>query len=896
VTNDNHRSSDNSAVQDSEKPSGGGFFKKLFMLMAFGTLAGMVLGGALYWKFARDLPDIITPEDYRPDLVTQFIAVGPNPKSNEQGKVIAEFAKERRYLLPYEKIPQNVVHAFISAEDEKFFQHPGIDILGIIRAALADLKAGHRVQGGSTITQQVTKSLILSSEKTFSRKIKEIILARKLEQHLTKQQILYLYLNEIYLGHGAYGIEAASRQYFRKPASQMTLAEAAILAGMPQAPGKYSPLLNPKRAKERQTYVLHRMRESGYITDAQMNEAIAEPVRVYEAEDINDKYAPYLVEYIRKYIAEKYGDKALYEDGLTVTLPTSAELLMASRKSVQEGLESVDKRSGYRGPIQKLHDNEVSAYLEDLRAKLIQKKLESQVLTPDGRLDPTGALKLAGISTDEELLDVGETYQAVVTEVNDAKKLAEVHIGRIRAIMPFEKMKWARMALDPKNSATVGREPRFPSMVVKKNDVVLVKVASISNGIVTVGLEQEPLVQGALLSIEARSGYVLAMEGGYDFGKSEYNRAVQSARQPGSSFKPILYAAALERGFTPASIIVDSPIVYSDGDLGKWKPGNFEEKFYGDTTFRQALIHSRNVPTIKILQQVQIPYLINYAKRLGITSPLPSDLSISLGSAGISLLELTKVYSLFPRLGRKVEPIFFTKIADRDGKTLEEHLPEPLPATPKIAALDQPAPSASEAPTTGPSSGPAVQPVTQTNSQQGQPFVLPSYPPADDPDQLLDPRVAYVMTHLMKEVVAFGTGQDAQQLGRPAAGKTGTTSEYSDAWFMGFTPYVVTGAWVGYDNHRPIGHLETGARAALPIWLSFMRAATASYPPDDFQVPPGIVFASIDQHSGKVVSPDSLKAIKEAFIEGTEPKARSSGGRNSTEESGSSDFFKEDLE
>jgi penicillin-binding protein 1A len=867
------------------------FFRKLFLFMAFGTLVVLAIGGGLYWKFARDLPNIITPADYRPTLVTQLIAVGTNPKPNEQGTVIAEYTKERRYLLPYEKIPQNVVHAFISAEDEKFFQHPGIDVMGIIRATIANLRAGHTVQGGSTITQQVTKSLILSSEKTFSRKFKEVILARKLEQNLSKQQILYLYLNEIYLGHGAYGIEAASRTYFHKPAEKLTLAESAILAGMPQAPGKYSPLQNPKRAKERQVYVLHRMRENGYISDAQMNEAIADPVRVYEGSDINSKYAPYLAEYIRKYVMEKYGEKALYEDGLTILLPTTAQTVLAAKKSVEEGLESVDKRGGYRGPLQRLKPEEVDTVLEELRSKLVQKALESQILTPEGKLDPYGAMKVVGISSDEQLLSIGEKYQAVVTDVNDARKVAEVRIGKVAAIIPFEKMKWARLVLDPKNPTALGRDPKAPSSVLKKNDLILVKVLNIHDGVVTAGLEQEPLVQGALLSIEAQTGYVLAMHGGYEFGKSEYNRAVQAQRQPGSSFKPILYAAALEKGYTPASIIVDSPIVYSDGDLGKWKPANFEEKFYGDTTFRQALIHSRNVPTIKILQQVQIPYLLDYAKRLGITATLPADLSISLGSAAVSLLEMTKVYSLFPRLGRKVEPIFFTKITDRDGKVLEEHVPVPLPSTPKIAA-------ATTAPPTANANGqpnPAIS-VVPTTAEGKQPFALPSYPPADDPDQVMDPRVAYVMSHLMTEVVAFGTGQEAQQLGRPAAGKTGTTSEYSDAWFMGFTPYVVTGTWVGYDNHRSIGPLETGARAALPFWLSYMRNVTPAYPAEDFQVPPGITFASIDQHTGKLVPPNSLKAIKEAFIEGTEPKAQSGSDKNSTGDNESGDFFKEDLE
>lgn len=868
-------------------------FKHFFFLMVAGTMIPLLIGGVLVWEFSSNLPNIITLKDYHPALVTQLVAVGTDttgdPKQADvKPQVIAEYKKERRYIVPYEKVPEKVVRAFISAEDDKFFQHPGIDISGMIRALLADLKAGHKVQGGSTITQQVTKSLILTPEKTWTRKIKEIILAQRLEKNLTKQQILYLYLNNIYLGHGAYGVEAASQTYFRKPVGQVTLAEAAIMAGMTQAPGKYSPLLNPKRAKERQTYVLHRMQENGYITPAQAAEALAEPVRVYSVEDVTKKYAPYYAEYVRKYIIEKYGETALYEGGLTVLLPTTAQLMLAAQKSVRSGLEAVDKRGGYRGPIKNLATQaEMDAFSASIRAKLIEDKIESQMLMADGRLDGDAALKAAGVKSDLGLVSAGETYQALVTDVSDKKKEVTIRIGNLNGTLSFDHMTWAKPYREEKGVPNLGPEPKLPSAVLKTGDVIVVRVLSTDPKAETlvVALDQDPLVQGALFSMEAQTGYVLALVGGYSFENSEFNRATQAERPPGSAFKPLLYSAALEKGFTPASVIVDSPIVYNDGDAGKWKPSNFEEKFYGDTTFRQALIKSRNVPTIKILQQVQIPFLLDYVKRLGIDSPVPADLSISLGSAGVSLYELTKVYSLFPRLGRKIQPIFFKKIIDRDGKVLEENKPEILPETPKIAALPEPSPAPS--PQVGEQPAPEV-------ANKG--IVLPTYPPPDDPSQVLDPRIAYVMTHLMKEVVAYGTGHEAQDLGRPAAGKTGTTSDYIDAWFMGFTPHVVTGSWVGYDNRRPIGHVETGAKAALPIWLSFMREATQPYPAEDFLVPPGIVFASIDPNSGKLVSPNSLNAIKEAFIEGTQPSEQVSGEKTPAAGNNSGDFFKEDSE
>jgi penicillin-binding protein 1A len=895
----------------------GWLFKALFIIAVSGTLLFMVVAGAVFWHFSRGLPRIISVADYRPLGVTRIL--GSNGDENSE---LGEFFKERRYLIPYDKIPENIVRAFISAEDDRFFEHPGINILSIIRASIANFKAGHVVQGGSTITQQVAKSLLLTPERSFDRKIKEIILASRIERNLTKQNILYLYLNQIYLGHGAYGVQAASRTYFRKDISNITLAESALLAGMPQAPGKYSPLLNPKKAKERQLYVLRRMVENKYISQAQMTEAASQPLKVFHDEDLNGKYAPYFVEYIRKYLVEKYGEKAVYEDGLTVTVPATRELADVAKKSLREGLVTVDKRLGYRGPIQHLRDSEeIEKFLEDSRVQLIERKIHFQLFLPDGRIDPIEAMHFAGIQSDLELLEPNEMYQAVITGFDNKKKTARVMIGAVRGELSIERMRWARPVKDEKNPQAARPDPSMPSRIFKKGDVILVsladplpvmpapvkdpkqkdskdskdaKLADASKDI-QVALEQEPNIQGALFSMDAQNGHVLAMVGGYDFDQSEFNRASQAERQPGSAFKPIIYGSALEKGFTPASIIVDSPIVFRDSEgLGTWKPNNFEEKFYGDTTFRQALIHSRNIPTVKIVQAVQVPYLIQYAKRIGINAKFSADLSISLGSASITLMELTRTYALYPRLGKRATTVFLTKIVDRDGRVLEE------PSSKSSSQFPNPISQPSHSMVANASARPAVMPTPVGSASPGTSKVFfpnvffPNYPLPDDPDQVLDPRVAYVMTHLMKEVVNFGTGHEAKNLNRPAAGKTGTTNDSNDAWFMGFTPNVVTGVWVGFDSQKSIGPGETGARVALPIWLSFMKEAVKPYPMADFVVPPGVVFASIDATTGKLAAANSSSAIREAFIEGTQPTETSASEIKNSESQ--SDFFKEDKE
>jgi penicillin-binding protein 1A len=880
-----HHIADQLGLSGDRKESGW-MVKTFFLLAVSGTLLAMLVAGVVFWHFSRGLPKIITVADYRPLGVTRVMAMG-----GKEEVEIGEFFRERRYLIPYDKIPEVAVRAFISAEDDRFFEHPGINIISIVRAGIANFKAGHVVQGGSTITQQVAKSLLLTPERSFDRKIKEVILASRIEHNLTKQQILYLYLNQIYLGHGAHGIQAASKTYFRKDVSEINLAEAALLAGMPQAPGKYSPLINPKRAKERQLYVLRRMVENKYITQAQMTEAAALPLAIYHDEDLNNKYAPYFVEFLRKYLVEKYGEKAVLEDGLTVQVPLKSDLALVAKKSVKDGLLAVDKRIGYRGPLQQLKNaEEIERFLEDQRVKLIDRKIHFQLFLPDGRIDPIEAMHFSGLQSDAELLSSGETYHAVVTGFDNKKKTARVMIGAVRGELALERMKWARPVKDEKNPQMYRPEPSLPSKVFQRGDVILVSIISDPNAVanssgakeVAVALEQDPVIQGGLLSMDVQTGKVLAMVGGFDFDKSEFNRTTQASRQPGSAFKPIIYSAALERGFTPATIIVDSPIVFRDSEgSSTWKPNNYEEKFYGDTTFRQALIKSRNIPTVKLVQAIQVPNLIQYTKRLGMNGQFSPDLSISLGSGSITLMELTKAFALFPRLGRKVTPIYISRIYDRDGRVLEEPSAPPSPqATASTIAASVPV----SAPSPQMSGAPEAE----------QKLILPNYPLPDDPDQVLDPRVAYVMTHLMKEVVTFGTGHGAKDLGRPAAGKTGTTNESIDAWFMGFTPNVVSGVWVGFDNQKSIGSGETGAKAALPIWLSFMREAVKPYSEMDFSIPPGVTFANIDQTTGKLASPNSSSSIREAFIDGTQPREAGSGGQEDSESQ--SDFFKEDKE
>ncbi len=863
--------------------------KKWVPILAIaGMAAGVVVIGIIW--LVGDLPKIYQVTDYRPPIVSQVIA-----SHNGEEAVVGEFFRERRVMVPFESVPKVVVDAFVAAEDDRFFEHQGISFAAILRAFLANLKAGQVVQGGSTITQQVAKSLFLTPARSIVRKLKEAVLAYRLESHLTKDQILYVYLNQIYLGRGAYGVSVAARSYFRKELSKLTLAEAALIAGLPTAPSKFNPFSNPHRAKQRQAYVLRRMFETGKITEPEMKAAIAAPLRVYRSLESNMEYGPYFIEHIRRHLVTKYGEKAVQEDGLKVYVRTTPRVLMTSKQQLQAGLRELDKRRGYRGALKKLVTDQErfdhSASLQrdlitrhrdyfDLGVEQLKEAVESDTNgAPDAEVpEPNQQFEtlalLSGVpdwdkKPNPDILSSGEILEAWVSEVRDGEKLAFVRAGLQEVPMKFDDMLWAAR---PGPDGKLGPPPKKVSDVLAVGDLIRIQLERrpTERGLVA-KLEQEPEVQGAILSMEVNSGFVLAMEGGFDFRASHFNRAIQALRQPGSAFKPIIFASAVEKGFTPASIIVDAPIVYKDEEFGNWKPSNIDEKFSGDTTFRKALIDSRNIPTIKLVQQLQVNTVIEYARRLGLTGQVNQDLSISLGSGSFSLVELVQAYAVFARQGRRVQPIFFTKIVGRDGTVLEDI--QPVPLHPKVAAFPPPEPGAAAPETIDPAA-------------------LPKYPPAEDPDQVVDPRVAYVISHLLREVVTEGTGRRASGLARVAAGKTGTTNDYRDAWFIGFTPDVITGVWTGFDDQKSLGPGETGSRAALPIWLGFMNVSAILYPERDFPVPDGIVFVPIDT-KGRSVGRKSAGAVEEAFIMGTEPRERVEKGVDPVESG--SEFLKEDF-
>lgn len=645
----------------------------LFLILGVVVLAA---GGiAFYFALVFDLPRLTTLKDYRPYVVSEVYA--------DDEILIGEFFIENRTIVPLAQMPKMLIKAFVAAEDARFFEHKGIDYWRILGAAFRNIEALDVVQGGSTITQQIAKSFFLTPEKSLTRKLKEAILAQRIEHYLTKNEILFLYLNQIYLGEGAYGVGAAAKTYFGKPVQHLTLAECALLAGLPPAPNSFSPLRNPKKARERQLYVLHRMLERKMITPEQAKKAESEEIRLRAKGPKGYLEAPYVLEQIRVYVEEKYGKEMLYKGGLKIYTTLNTRLQRAAQRALLKGLEEYEARAG-------------------------KGKGKGQV-------------------------------------------------------------------------------------------------------------------QGAFVALDPQTGYILAMVGGRDFTASQFNRATQARRQAGSAFKPIVYAAALDKGFTPATIIVDEPFKYVDVP-GKepWEPQNFDREFWGPITLRKALTFSRNVVTVKIAQSIGVDYIIQYAQNLGIKSKLEPHLSLALGAANVTLLELTSAFGVFAAQGFRAEPILITRIVDKDGNILEEVEPTAI--------------------------------------------------------EVISPQTAYIMTSLMQSVIQEGTGQKAKALGRPAAGKTGTTNDTRDAWFIGYIPQnIVAGAWVGYDIEKPLGAHETGAVAALPIWLQFMKEAVAGIPEENFSVPEGIVFVKIDAATGEPVSPShppkSGRVIFECFKEGTAPAA-----------------------
>jgi penicillin-binding protein 1A len=760
-----------------------------------------------FFYLKRNLPVIASLRDYRPPVITTV--------HSDDGRKIGEFYKERRTLVSLEEIPKVVIDAFIAAEDARFYKHKGIDFFSVFRAMIKNIKAGTIVQGGSTITQQVTKSFFLTPERSFTRKAKEAILASRIDKKFTKSEILYLYLNQIYFGHGAYGVQAASENYFGKNVENLNLAEAAILAGLPQAPSNYSPFRFPERAQNRQLYVLKRMEAEGYITQTQKEEAKNTELDIKPRRNWYQEKVPCYTEHVRRYVEKKYGKELLYKGGLKIYTAVNIEMQKAARFQVVKGLREIDKRQGFRGPIKNLVLEEIEAFSREVEDEL-----------------------------EKDPLVEGKIVKGVVIGVDNTDKKVTVRIGNSQGIINISDMKWARKP--DIDVAYYEAKIKYPGDALGLGDVILVKIKgklekkeddTKDENLWELSLEQEPEVQSALLCVEAKTGYVKVMVGGRDFKNSQFNRAVQSRRQPGSAFKPVIYAAAIDKGYTPATIIIDSPIIIEDQEHDfTWKPRNYGQKFYGPTLFRTALAKSRNVVTIKILRDIGIDYAIEYSRRLGIASHLSRNLSIALGSSGITLLETVSSYSVFTNLGDLVEPIFITKIVDRFGNVIEENFPQRT--------------------------------------------------------RVIEKSTAYLMTSLLQSVVQNGTGYRVKKLKRPVAGKTGTTNNLFDAWFVGYTPDYVAGVWVGYDGKRSIGKGETGSRAASPIWLGFMKKILADKPIKVFQVPEGVVFSKIDAKSGLLPSADSEKTIFECFKEGTIPTEHTKKPEIIIEKE---DFFKLDM-
>lgn len=790
----------------------------LLLSLFFLILAGAGALAGAYFFTAASLPRVETLADYRPPIVTRVYS--------DDGKVVAEFARERRVVVPVEKLPRRLINAFVSAEDSKFFQHKGIDLISIGRAAAKNIMAGGIVQGGSTITQQVAKSMLLTPERKFSRKFKEAILAYRMEKQLSKDDILYLYLNQIYLGHGAYGIQAAAESYFAKDVQDLTLAECALLAGLPQAPSRYSPYKNFAKAKDRQRYVLKRMAEEGYITPAQARAAEAEKIAIRPRENRSFADASYFTEQVRRYLEQTYGEEALYTGGLKVYTTMNLQMQLAAQKAVRDNLRDHDRRHGYRGPLKTLSVQEEATFLAQQDASL-----NGAPLIP-GRL-------LKGVLTGSS----GSELQ--------------VRLGSFHGRIPLKSTSWAgRIKVVPRGQqARVnagGGETRLPV-----GSVLLVRVEEApQGGRILLSLEQEPEAQGALVAIDPGNGRVKALVGGYDFQQSQFNRAVQARRQPGSAIKPLIYAAALDKGYTPASVILDTPVVYTakaaDGSETAWAPRNSSGSFSGANSLRQALTYSNNIVTVKILENIGVGYATSYIRKLGIESPLGKDLTLALGSSTVTPMELATAYTVFASGGIRYTPIYITKIVDRDGRVLES-----------IDAGD-----------------------FRKGRSKDQKVIRQAS------ERVISPETSYLITNLMESVVQEGTGQRARALGRPVAGKTGTTNDQRDAWFAGYIPQLVAVSWVGYDQERSLGRGESGGRAAAPAWVSFMQDAARQSSAKPFPVPDGIEFHAIDPATGLLAPEESLEASIEAFAPGTAPT------RYVTEEQApnAQDFFELDME
>ena len=778
------------------------FLVSILALAVF--LAVLAGGGMLYvlYAYGRDLPDYRQLATYEPPVATRVHA--------GDGRLLVEYATQHRAFVPISAIPKLVIKAFIAAEDQNFYTHPGVDFLGVARAVAVNLinyGRDRRPVGASTITQQVAKNFLLTNEVSLSRKIKEAILAFRIERALAKDRILELYLNEIYLGLGSYGVGAAALNYFDKSLDELTIEEAAYLAALPKAPNNYHPRRNADAALARRNWVIGRMFEENFVSSAEAVRARAAPLTSRQGGGADKVAAAYFAEEVRRELVERYGEEALYRGGLSVRTTLNSRLQGLADRVLRAGLEDYDHRHGWRGPLGSL------AGAPDMIGGLAG-------LTPPPGM--TGA-KLA-----------------VVTDLTDAGAeiaFADIGLGRIPA---DEIARWRPW----KDEQTVGPSYRRAAEMFAIGDVVAVSPLSDTKGDGArkglYRLRQPPEVDGALIALDPHTGRVLAMVGGYSFDRSEFNRAIQARRQPGSAFKPFVYLAALAKGHTPATIILDAPFVIDQGPgLPKWKPANYTNKFYGPSPMRLGIEKSRNLMTVRLAQDIGMEAVADVAERFGITPNLPRVLSMALGAGETTLRDLTAAYAMLVNGGKKIVPTVIDRVQDRHGRTVYRHDKRDCPEC-RLAAWAG-------------SGG------------------MPRLP--DDRPQVADPANAYQIVSMLQGVVERGTGQRVKSVGKPLAGKTGTTNDSVDAWFIGFSPDLAVGVFVGFDTPRSMGEGETGSSAAVPIFRDFMAAALADAPAIPFRIPQGVRLVRVDPQSGALAEPGAKDAILESFRAGSEPRA-----------------------
>ena len=777
------------------------FFNLIGILLLFAFLGA---GGILYvfYRFGQGLPDYQQLANYEPPVTTRTHA--------GDGRLLAEYAVEKRTFVPMKAMPKRVVQAFLAAEDKNFYSHPGVDILSVVRAAVTNIKnmgSSRRLVGASTITQQVAKNFLLSNELSWDRKFKEAILAFRIERAFPKDRVLELYLNEIYLGVGSYGVAAAALNYFDKSLDNLTIAETAFLAALPKAPNNYNPFRHPLAARARRDWVIGRMEKAEFITAEEASSASAEPLLTRQRSDTEFVKADYFAEEVRRELTGRYGKDQLYRGGLSVRTTVAPSLQEIAVRVLRRGLEAYDRRHGWRGPIARLEPG--FDWLEKL-----------------ARVEPVAGL--------------GDKSMAAVLNVNEER----VEVGfadGTRGHIPLAEMKWARPW---QKHQTLGPRVDQPGDVLSLGDVVAVEPAltpekgePYPDG--TYALRQIPDVEGALVALDPHTGRVLAMVGGYDYRRSQFNRVTQAMRQPGSAFKPFVYLAAMDSGYTPSTLILDAPFVIDQGpELPKWRPGNYTNRFYGPSTMRLGVEKSRNLMTVRLAQTIGMEKVATYAERLRIVERMPRILSMALGAGETTLLRLTTAYAMLVNGGKRITPTLIDRIQDRHGRTVIRH--------------DKRTCAGCRA--------------TYWTGQS-----VPTVP--DTREAITDPGSAYQIVSILQGVVERGTGVGIKALGKPLAGKTGTTNDSIDAWFIGFSPDLAVGVFAGFDAPRTLGDREQGASVAAPIFRDFMAEALADRPSIPFRIPPGIRLVRVNAATGALARPGESNVIFEAFKPGTVPNS-----------------------